>query len=287
MDTFGESHSVLAGVIREMLEQHIDSWPKFARCLRFLARQWLVVSIWLVVFGFFGFAYLLAGKRLSWHSADFLDFAGAFVIAAAIAAAGNLLVAGRGRWAFEATFPLLLLITVSVGAAYVMFWLAPSLAQDLLELNVREVVSRRQELLDSTREAAWLILPIALIVGGLIGGLAGLFFHLVKRRSRFVGWSVACLLAVCLIEPFHLKLFSSWIQLIVRLHLDWFRPVHPVHYGWYMRFAHASALGATVGAVVGSVIACGAVRKGVRRENLAPDSGSAGLRIEPAEARSG
>jgi len=280
MDTVGESHSVLAGAIGEMPERSINTLLRLARCLRFFARQLLVVTIWLGVFGFFGMAYLLAGKRLSWHSADFLDFAGAFVIAAALAAGGNLVLAGRRRWAFEATFPLLLLSTVSVGAAYVLFWLVPSLAQDLLELNVREVLSRRQELLDSTREAVWLIVPIAVIVGGLIGGLAGLFFHLVNRRPRFVGWSVACLLVVCLLEPFHLRLFSSWIQLVVRLHLDWFRPVH---YGWYMRFAHASALGATVGAVVGSVIAHGAVRTGARCERLATQAGSACLPIAAEE----
>lgn len=224
-----------------------------ARCLPFLARQLIIFSIWLIVVGFFGAAYLLAGRRPSPSSSDLLNFTLGFVIAAAIAAVMTLIFGGKTRFAFEIAIPVVMLIIVMQGGPFALIWFAPGLCQGLLRMNNRAFLSFQPSYLDTALEIVWLVAPTGAILEVTIGVVAGLFVLLGRRWPGFVRWSLMGLLLACTVRFVHIDIFRKATDLVIKYRL---RSLNSNGYLWYLRAELAPAIGAGAGAVVGAAFSC-------------------------------
>lgn len=244
---------------RQMMSlQIINSNSRLVRCLRFLARSLAIVSIWLIAIGFFAIAYIMGGRR--WPSSfEILDFTSSFAVASAMAAVVAFMLAGRRSLAAEVTLAILILIVPPIGASYLIFWLVPTLGQELLQMRTIAFLSFRQAHLSAALEIARLTIPTATILGILMGAVAGIVLLLASRWPRLVGWLVAGLLLGCVVGSVHIDAFGRMTDFVVKTRLH---GANRLEYAWFMTCELLSAMGATAGAVVGAVIACGAVRIG-------------------------
>jgi hypothetical protein len=244
-----------------MAAQSSNTYSGVSGCLRFFARPLAIVSIWLIAVGFFGTAYIVAGKRQT-RSFEILDFTAAFAVEAAISAVIALILGGKKRWAVEATLSMLILMLTPIGGAYALFWLAPTPGQYLPGTSVPDFLSLRRELTESAFEIAKLTIPTATVLGIMIGAVAGLLLVLASRRPQFAGWLVVGLLLACVIGSVHIDAFRRVTDVVVKARMN---GSNSIEYAWFMTGELVSAMGATAGAVVGAVISCGAVRMDGRK----------------------
>ena len=237
-----------------------------AQGLRWLARPLAIVSIWLIAVGFFGTAYIVGtGKRLP-SSREVSVFISAFAVSATIAAVMALFLGGKKRWAVEAALSIAVLIAAPIGAAYAALWLTPAFGQYLLGMKPRGFLSYRRDILESAMKIAGFAVPAGIVLGILVGAIAGVLLVLAGRWPRFVGGLVVGLLLACAIGSVHINIFDVVIDFVVETRL---RGDNRFGYAWLMAGERASAIGATAGAVVGAVISCWAVQMDVRSRRTA------------------
>ena len=227
-----------------------------ARCLRYLVRSLAVVSLWLILVGFFGMSYIVGGKGQP-GPIEVLEFIGAFAIASAIAAVVALVLAGRRRWAVEVMLPVFFVLVAPLSASYLLFWLVPTFTQELMQMNAVDLQSFRRANLRAALDLAGVTAPTGVILGSVIGTGAGLLLVLAGRRPRLVGWLLAGLLLSCVASYIQIDIFRGLTDFVVQTRL---RNANRLEYAWYMKHKLASAMGATAGALVGSTVAWLALR---------------------------
>jgi hypothetical protein len=223
------------------------------RVFRSLARPLAMLAIWLTATAFFGLAYFLSGRRVSLEEA--IIFTVAFAIATAAAAAIALLVGGRRRWAIEAALPMASLVTVPVCLAGALIWLAPTLSGSLS--TTEYFPHYRGHVPSAVLGIARQTIPTGVLLGAVFGSMIGLSIIVVRHRPRLLRWAVAGLLLSCFFGSAHIGAFDRIVDFVVNTRLS---GVNRLVVAWTIRFELASAIGATAGACVGAVVACGAVR---------------------------
>jgi hypothetical protein len=237
-------------------EQSGTIFAAMARCSRFLARQLVIVSTWLIAVGFFSVACFTSGNRQSWLDWDLVVFTTAFAIAAAFSASMTQLLAGKKRWSFEILLTIGILIAVSVAGVCIALWLAPTLGQGLPGVGASQLLAFQRNLLASPRMFIWQTVPTAVGLGVVIGSIAGLFLLMTARSPRLRRWLFAGVLVVCAVSTVHIGAFGSVTDLIVRYRLH---GLSSLEHSWYMQAERASVLGAAVGAIVGATLSWGAL----------------------------
>jgi hypothetical protein len=234
---------------------------------RLLARSLVMAAVWLTATAFFGLAYFLSGRRIRVEEA--IIFTVAFAGAAAFSALIALAIGAKGRWALEAGVPMVLLMATPVGIAWVLSWLAPTWSWNFRTLDF---FPYRGHFSTAVLGIARQTIPTGAVLGAGIGSIVGLLTLLSRRQPRLVGWFVVGLLLACVIGFVHVIAFDRVVDFVVKTRLQ---GVNSLMVSWTIRFELAAAIGATAGASVGAVVACGAVRLGERRRTCTFKNNSA------------
>lgn len=251
----------VASLGRATAERGMQHFAGNIRVVRLLARPLAMVAIWLTATAFFGLAYFVSGRHVSLEEA--IIFTVAFAIASAASAAIALFVGARRRWAIEAALPMVILVTAPVCVAGALAWLAPTLSGSLQ--SIEYFPNYRGDVPAAVLGIARQTSPTGVLLGAGFGAVIGLSIIVVRHRPRLLRWAVAGLLLSCVVGSAHIGAFDRVVDFVVQTRLS---GVNRLVVAWTIRFELASAIGATAGAFVGAIVACGAVRLSDR--NRAP-----------------
>jgi hypothetical protein len=217
-------------------------------------RPLAMVAVWSMATGFFGIAYYQSGGKRS-RVEDACTFTAAFAVAAAMSAVVTLVVQCKRRWAMEAAVPM----TITLAAPVIVAW-----SVSLLMPVVGRAPRRVSYLPRFGGQPTTAILEIAkqtvltgVIVGVAIGLIAGLLILLARRMPRPVRWLVVGLLLASVSNSVHIVAFDQVSDLVLKARLG---GMNRLTYSWTIQSELPAAIGATAGAFVGAVAACGAVR---------------------------
>jgi hypothetical protein len=222
-------------------------------------RALFVVAGWLTAVGIGTGCFACSETRLA--TDELIAFACSFAIAAAIACVMPLILGGRKSWAIQATLAIAFAIVASGGVAYLLLWAAPSLVRS--QVGYWEFLSLQHLVLFSVSMNARLCAPLAAIVGGAIGTIAGVLVVVARRAPKLAAGLTAGLLLACASGPVQSFAFSLATDFVLEWRLEGGK--------WAVSSISqneiASALGATIGAVFGAVTAAAMIHVR-RRSNL-------------------
>jgi hypothetical protein len=244
------------------------TFSRIARRLWWLVRPLAIVSTWLITVAFFRTAYIIGTGRRQPKSFEISKFTAALAVAAIVSGVIVFLFAGKKRWAAEAALPALILVGITIGAAYALFGLVPGFGRYLLAMSVRDFVSFRRELLTSAVETFEAAVPNGMALGIAVGITAGILIVLARRWPRIVGGLMVGLLLACVVGSSHIGAFRRVARSVAEARLH---GANRFEYAWQITGELASAIGATSGAVVGAVMACAAARMADRSRPTAND----------------
>ena len=148
-----------------------------------------------------------------------------------------------------------ILLTAPVCLAGALTWLAPTLSGSLRAIEYFPNYGGHvpTAVLGIARQT----IPTGVLLGAGFGVTIGLSIIAVRHWPRLVRWAVAGLLLSSVVGSAHLAQFDRIVDFVVNTRLA---GVNRFVASWSMRFELASAIGATAGAFVGAIVACGAVR---------------------------
>jgi hypothetical protein len=212
-----------------------------------------MVAVWLTATGFFGIAYYLSGGKRS-RVEDAFTFTAALAVAAAMSAVITLVVQCKIRWATEAAVPITITLAVPVFVAWAASHLMPVVGW---APKVSYLSRFSGQPATAILETAKQTVLTGVILGVAIGLIAGLLILLARRMPRLVGWLAVGLLLACVSNSVHIVAFDQVSDLVLKARLG---GMNRLMYSWTIQSELPAAIGATAGAVVGAVAACGAVR---------------------------
>lgn len=225
-----------------------------------------IATFWVAVVGSLTWIFFGAGDGAGREPFDALGFGGPLGIAGATSAALAFAIGGRRRWAVEVLVTVSALIAVAALVAYVVLWAYPGPVRARLGLWP----FRSLQTLTSSfgYNLPRFFAPLAIPVGVVAGGVAGLLALLARRRPGAAMAAMVGLLLACSVGPVQ----ESCTGLVV-----W--------WGWKIRWRitsmgltseQISASGALTGALAGVLLAGMALRLAGRTASPGPQSRSGG-----------
>lgn len=100
-------------------------------------------------------------------------------------------------------------------------------------------------------------IPTGAILGAGVGAIIGFSILLARHRPRLAQWFVVGLLICCVVSSAYIVAFDRVVDFVVKTRLE---GVDRLMVSWTIRLELASAIGTVAGALVGAVVAYGAVR---------------------------
>ncbi len=223
-----------------------------ARVVCAAARALAIVGAWVTALGV-AIAAFPVGSRNGMYEA--ISFGLAFAIASALAGVVALAVGGRRSLAVEAAVAIIGTVLLAAGLAAGMLWLAPVEIERVLGLGSQELLFRRRQLVaDAGRLLGRTRFTAEVVLGPVVGAVAGLLVRLGRRRPGLAaGVAVGLLVAVGASADLAGRLVADAV-LESRLEGGkWaVSSISPVEV--------AGAIGAVAGAVVGAIVASVALR---------------------------
>lgn len=213
-----------------------------------VARLLAIISAWSVVLApAMGFFFSPIGAVEQPSSFELLDFACAFTIAGAAAAAVALALAGKRWWAVEIALALGLAIAMTAVLAYLALWAAPWTVRS--RMDAWSFLRLQDDVRLCGQAGATFLAPAGLGVGAVVGAIVGGLMVIARRRPRLARGIAFGLFATGASEPVRPIVFDLvvfWGMVIRWLLATW--PVAPEHV-----WAPAVILGAITGAFVASL----------------------------------
>jgi hypothetical protein len=227
------------------------------RLLRPLGRSAAVATVWLVAVAIGAVCFFPPGASFppgapdDWAAFDrALVFGSSTAIASAVTVAVAFVVVGKMKWARSVISAVTVAIALLTAAAYTCLWLAPWLLRS--SMGYGELVRLRNTMPRWSAAMVRYQIPLGALVGLLLGSFSGVLAILARRRPRLAMGLFLGLISAGSSEPvqeFTFDLVLSWGQ-VVRSRI------------WSpgMTDTFVPALGVTLGAIAGAIVAAVAMR---------------------------
>jgi hypothetical protein len=239
------------------------------RLIRVVGRSSAIALGWLLVVGIGTAVFFPPGPSLppraseDWDSFDnALVFASSTAIASALATAFAFAIAGKKKWALEVVIVVTCTVAVLTAVAYTCLWLAPSLARS--RMGHWEFVRLQNTTLRWSTAIVRHQIPLGVVVGMLVGAVAGNLAILSRRHPRIAMGLMLGLLFAGASEPVQ--------HLVFELVLFWCLFVRWWIWSPGMTVPYVPASGATFGAIAGAIIAVGAMWRERSRPSVEDNS---------------
>jgi hypothetical protein len=226
--------------------------------IRAVARHVAIALVWLVVVAIATACFFPPWSSFPpWVSDDWNSFNNALVfgssaaITGAVATALSLAIGGKKQWALEFVFAVTFAVALLVAGAYAFLWVDPSLVRS--RMGHWEFLRLRDTLTRWFQFVVRYDIPFGSVVGLVPGAIAGLLVVLAGRRPRIAIGLIIGLLLAAAAEPVQ--------RLIFELVQFWGTGVRWAIWSPGITDPYVPAVGATLGAIAGSIIAAVAMRR--------------------------
>jgi hypothetical protein len=207
-----------------------------------------------------------------WVSNDWDSFQNALAFGSSVATAGAVATAlalgigGKTMWAVEFVIAVASVVALLIAVGCTCLWFDPSIARNFM--GHWELERLRATMGGWSEAVVRYEVPLSAVVGLMPGAIAGLVAVLARRRPRIAMALIIALLVAAAAEPVR--------QLAFGLVLFWGHVVRWNIWSPGMTDPHVPASGATLGAIVGAILAAAAMRLERTRpsaSSLAMDNG--------------
>jgi hypothetical protein len=167
-------------------------------------------------------------------------------------------IGGKRRWACEVVCAVAVLVVVLTAVVYTCLWLYPWLVRS--QMGGGDFVNLQYTMSYLSQDTVRHTVPLGSAVGALLGTIAGLLVVIARRWPRVAIGLIAALLLAGAMGPVQRSAFDLVVLCgyIVRWFID--SPGMTDHF--------VPALGATAGAIAGTIIAAVALWLGRKRPSL-------------------
>jgi hypothetical protein len=165
-----------------------------------VGRPLLIVAVWCGLLAL-GMSYFFSpmGAVAEPTFGDLASFAFAFTITGLVAASVALVLAGKKWWALEIALAAALAMAALAAVAYVALWVTPWTVRS--RMDTWSFLRLQYDVRHSGEAILKFHGPVGVVVGALVGAMAGGLIVIAGRRPRLARWISVGLLVTCAMEP--------------------------------------------------------------------------------------